>query len=375
MPEHQTRSAWLTAAAAAAAAILLFPLTGEAAKIDWDALEKKAQQYTGESSGNSSSSNSAKPSVNISIPTKTPTGRLVDTSPKMLSEHDTRHITVHMKLANRNFMKKNYAKAIEELELVFERQPDHGGGRFMRAVIAARKRDYMTAWQNILVAQEKDGNTDKIKSFIDKLATQMPKPEKFIGVPGIYRPTPVSVGEKCTDIIERLLNEPVSQNIVTFSTEDYQGSDSNAQMLLKMSFSSPVDADGVIRTLKAASGEAVERTDKGNDGKIMDVKITVAGLPMKNPGVKALSSYEEFVKSMAEETDIAISNTTERDAENKVLEVTYEFAVRDFASLNNFLRKVSPYAHNLRVMEMKLAYIGGSEQVIWKGKVRVDYQL
>lgn len=373
MPEHQTRSAWL--AAAAAAAILLFPQTGKAAKIDWDALEKKAQQYTGESSGNSSSSNSGEPSVNISIPTKTPTGRFIDTSPKMLSEQDTRHITVHMKLANRHFMKKNYDKAVEELELVFERQPDHGGGRFMRAVIAARKRDYMTAWQNILVAQEKDGNSDKIKSFMDKLVTQMPRPEKFVGVPGIYRPTPVSVGEKCTDIIERLLIEPVSQNIVTFSTEDYQGSDSNAQMLLKMSFSSPVDADGVMRTLKTASGESVERADKGNDGKIMDVKITVAGLPMKNPGVKPLSSYEEFVKSMAEETDIAISNTTEKDAENKVLEVTYEIAARDFASLNSFLRKVSPYAHNLRVIEMKLAYIGGSEQVIWKGKVKVDYQL
>ena len=195
-----------------------YPLS--AAKIDWDELEKKAAQYTGKSGKSTSDSNQGnKPSVNLELP-KIPTGRFIDTAPKMLSEQDTRHITVHMKLANRNFLKKNYPKAIEELELVFERQPDHGGGRFMRAVIAARKRDHMTAWQNILVAQEKDPTSEKIKIFIEKLSSVAPKPEKFVGVPGIYRPTPVSIGEKSCDIIEKFLKEPVSQNLVSFSTEE-----------------------------------------------------------------------------------------------------------------------------------------------------------
>lgn len=370
MPERKSRILMLAAFFAAISVSSL-----EAAKIDWDALEKKAQQYTGQSSsGSNSGSQGNEGSVNLSLPT-TPTGRFIDTSPKLLSEQDTRHITVHMKLANRHFMKKNYAKAIDELELVFERQPDHGGGRFMRAVIAARKGDHMTAWQNILVAKEKDPEGDKIKSFIEKLSTKMPQPDKFLGVPGIYRPTPVSVGEKSCDIIERFLKEPVSQNLTSFSSEEFQGSDNNATLLIKMKFSNPPETQSVLNILKNASGNPAERTDDGKDGKSLDVKISIDGLPLKNPEVKTLSSYIEFVKNTAEETDVAISDSIERDKENKILEVTYEIAARDFASLNNFLRKVSPYSHYLRVIEMKLAFITGSEQVIWKGKIKVEYQL
>lgn len=373
MPERRLRALLFAAGLAVASASAL-----HAAKIDWDALEKKAQQYTGKSGNSSSGSNSTQAgdskSVNLSLPS-TPTGRFIDTSPKLLSEQDTRHITVHLKLANRHFLKKNYSKAIDELELVFERQPDHGGGRFMRAVIAARKKDLMTAWQNILVAKEKDAENEKIKSFISKLETRMPQPEKFIGVPGIYRPTPVSVGEKACDIIERFLKEPVSQNLVSLSSEDYQGSDNSAIFPIKMTFSSPVDADAAINIFKVASGETVEKSDDGKDTKVLAVKVKIEKLPLKNPNVKPISSYIEFVKNVAEETDVAISDSVERDKENKILEVTYEIAARDFASLNNFLRKVSPYSHYLRVLELKLAYITGSEEIIWKGKIRVEYQL
>jgi hypothetical protein len=203
----------------------------------------------------------------------------------------------------------------------------------------------------------------------------MPQPEKFVGVPGIYRPTPVSVGEKSCDIIERFLKEPVSQNLVSFSTEEFQGSDNNATFLIKMKFSNPPESQSILNVFKNASGNAAERTDDGKDGKSLDAKIIIDGLPLKNPEVKTLSSYVEFVKNTAEETDIAISDSIEKDKENKVLEVTYEIAARDFASLNTFLRKVSPYSHYLRVIEMKLAFITGSEQVIWKGKIKVEYQL
>ena len=363
----------LVALAAFLAGNLCQPLL--AAKIDWDELEKKAAQYTGKSGNNPSGSKQQnKPSVNLELP-KTPTGRFIDTSPKLLSEQDARHITVHMKLANRNFMKKNYSKAIEELELVFERQPDHGGGRFMRAVIAARKRDHMTAWQNILVAEEKEPESEKIKSFIKKLSSVVPKPEKFVGVPGIYRPTPVSVGEKSCDVIERFLKEPVSQNLVGFTTEEFAGSDNNGEFHLMMNFSNPAEADRIIEVFKRATGEAVTRTDDNKDGKRLSLKLLLGGLPIGNPATKTLSSYLEFVKNVAEETDIAISNSIERDKENKVLEVTYEIAARDFTSLNNFLRKVSAYSHYLRVLELKLAYITGSETIIWKGKIKVEYQL
>jgi hypothetical protein len=348
-----------------------------AADIDWDELEKKAQQYTGKStsisSGRSSSGSSAG-SVNITLPEQ-PTARVVTRTERMLSEKDIRHITVHMKLANRNFKRKNYDKAIDELELVFERQPDHGGGRFMRAVIAARLRDYMTAWQNILVAKEKDPENNKITSFIDKLKTVMPEPEKFVGVPGVYRPSPISVCEKAGDVIERFLKEPISQNLISFSTEEFVSKGSGATTEMLMKFSVAPDVGQILDLFKRSTGEAVERTDDKSDPKQLKIRFELADLPLKNPKVKTVSSYRDFVKFISEETDVALSDSVERDKENKILEITNEVAARSFDSLNDFLRKASPYAHTYRVLELKLSYIKGQQEIIWKGKVRIEYQL
>jgi hypothetical protein len=98
-------------------------------------------------------------------------------------------------------------------------------------------------------------------------------------------------------------------------------------------------------------------------------------MPVENKQVKPVSDLREFVKMIAEETDVAISDTEERDAENKILDTTYEIAVRDFKSLNDFLRKMSPYAHKFRVISLKLAYITGSQTVIWRSKVQMFYQM
>lgn len=366
-----------TIIAAIFAAVFVSLPTFADSKIDWDALEKKAQQYTGKKiSGGSDSSDEegseGKKSVNLTIPSS-PTGRFIDPGPKTLSVEDTRHVTARMKLANLNFKNRRYDNAIKYIDEALEREPDHPGARFMRAVIAARKGDHLTAWQNILIARERDGENPKVKSFISKLETRMPQPQSFVSVPGIYRPNPKMVGEKSFDIIERFLREPVSQNLVNFSTEEFEGGDNNALMPIKMTFSAPHEADAIMAVFKTATGEMPQRSD--NDPKSLSLKLKISGVPLKNPEVKTISGHVEFVKETAEETDVAISDSAERDKENKVLEITYEIASRDFASLNNFVRKITPYAHTCRVIEMKLAYITGSEQIIWKGKIRVDFQL
>ena len=98
-----------------------------------------------------------------------PSSRFVDPSEKSLSKEDERHVTVHMKLANRHFKNKNYEKAIEEVDKVFERNPSHPGGHFMLAVIAGRRKDYNSAWYHINIAKEKNGSEKKIGDFITKL--------------------------------------------------------------------------------------------------------------------------------------------------------------------------------------------------------------
>ncbi len=345
--------------------------------INWDELEEKAKKYTSEHGSKVERiPDNVGQKLNLSIPSQ-PLGRIIDGSMVELSESDKNYITVHMKLANRHFAKKNYQRAIEEVELVFEKQPDHAGGRFMRAVIAARMKDHAAAWHNIIIAREKDGQNAKVVSFIEKLKTVSPEPEKTPGVPGIYRPIPVSAAEKAADIIERLLQHPISQNITMLAAEELAVTANTAFLTLSMESSAALDKDEIRKLMiKSAGGnvEIVPPTVSENVDKQLKLKIAIPGLEIKNKNVKPVSELPEFIKSLTEEIDVAISDTVEREAENRILDTTYEISVRDFRVLNDFLRKISPYAHEYRILSMKLAYITGSQSIIWKCKVQVMFQ-
>lgn len=347
-----------------------------ASDINWDELEKKAQQYTGEVSkttNNESSTLSEKAkSLNLVMPGQ-PQGRTIDNSPREMSEADKRHITVHMKLANRHFSRKNYPKAIEETELVFEREPANTGARFMRAVIAGRQRDHQTAWYNILIARDRDPQNPKIISFIDKLKTVAPEPINPVWVQGVFRSIPVSASEKACDIIERLLNEQVSHNIINIQTSDFAETDGNVKLPIQFDFSTPPDKDGILNVLRKAA--ASEITVVSAEGNSLNLNITITGPGIRNQSVRPVSDLREFIKNITEEIDIAISDTVEREAENKLLEITYEISTRNFSTLNDFLRKISPYASSFRVQSMKLAYITGTQSIIWKCKVQVFFKL
>jgi len=355
---------------------LIVSITATAAEINWDELEKKAQQYTGETAGSSNEKRSSlgekAKSLNLTLPGQ-PQGRTVDNSPRELSEADKRHITVHMKLANRHFARKNYQKAIEEAELVFEREPANVGARFMRAVIAGRLRDHQTAWYNILIAREHDPSNPKISSFISKLATVSPEPANPVWVPGVFRSIPVSASEKACDIFESLLNNPVSHNITGIQTSDFAESAGSVKLPVKFEFSSAPDKSGLLNALrKATTDEVIIDSEEGNN---LSLSLTIKGPGISNQSVKPVSNLREFVKNITEEIDVAISDTVERETDNKQLEIVYEISTRSFATLNDFLRKISPYAISFRIQSMKLAYITGTQSIIWKCKVQVFFKL
>ncbi len=148
---------------------------------DLSELEKYKDKYK-ELAGKKGSSASGKIDE---IAVEPPKSRFIDTSPKTASPEDKRHVLVHMKLANRHFSKKNYEKAIEEVNTVFERDPANSGGHFMSAVIAGRKKDYKTAWYHINIAKEKDSGNAKIDDFIKKLKTVSTEPEYTEWISGI----------------------------------------------------------------------------------------------------------------------------------------------------------------------------------------------
>lgn len=348
------------------------------AEINWDELEEKAKRYTGESNNGSTgrAGQTGGKQLNLSIPSQ-PTGRSIDTSSGELSTSDKNYILVHMKNANRNFAKKRYDLALREIELVFTKQPDHPGARFMRAVIAGRLKDHPAAWHNILIAREKDPQNPKIKTFIDKLKTVAPEPEKMAGVPGIFRPLPVSASEKACDIIERFLQLPASQNVIKLSITEMNKNQGSVWLGMELEASAPMNRDEVSKILQTAAGGRVETAaaeTSENADKKLKLKIEIPDLEIENKNVKPASDLRDFIKSVSEDIDVAISDTMERDAENKILDTTYEIAVRDFKTLNDFLRSVSPYAHKYQILSMKLAYITGSQNIIWKCQVQVFYQ-
>ncbi len=348
------------------------------AEINWDELEEKAKRYTEENNSGSvgKTGQTGGKQLNLSIPSQ-PTGRSIDSSSAELSTADKNYILVHMKNANRNFAKKRYDLALKELELIFSKQPDHSGARFMRAVIAGRLKDHPAAWHNIMIAREKDPQNPKITSFIDKLKTVAPEPQKMAGVPGIFRPLPVSASEKACDIIERFLQLPASQNVIRLAVTEMTKNQNSTWLNIELEASTQLNRDEIAGIFKTAAGGQVEiaaaETSENADKKLK-LKIEITDLEIENKNVKPASDLREFIKSISEDIDVAISDTMERDAENKILDTTYEIAVRDFKTLNDFLRSVSPYAHKFQILNMKLAYITGSQNIIWKCQVQVFYQ-
>ncbi len=352
--------------------------SGNARDINWDELQEKAKKYTG-GKAVQIPGQKGQNSVDLVIPSQ-PTSRPLFNDATPLSDKDNLYIRYHMKLANNNFAAKKYDRSIAEAELIFARQPEHPGARFMRAVIAARLKDHPAAWQNIIIAREKDPENPKIKSFIDKLKTAAPEPNPPSWVPGILRTIPVSASEKAADIIESFLNNTLSQNVVSITTGDFSQNGNSTWIPIDIESSAALNREQVIDALKKAASGKVEisenagSNDKADDKKL-SLKVEIPGFSVENKDVKPVSQLRDYIKSVTEDIDVAISDTMERDAENKILDTTYEVSTRDFKTLNDFLRTISPYAHKYRILSMKLAFIPGSQSIIWKCKVQVFFQL
>lgn len=349
--------------------LVLLPSLAQNRKLTLEEIEKKAREYQSKSK----SLPKGISGVADAIETQ-PTGRFVSDSAPTLDTNQQRHVVFHMRAANRNFKNRDYDRAIASIDQVFQAQPDHSGARFMRAVIAARHKEFLLAWYNVLIAKEKDAENAKIDKFIANLQQAMPRPTNFAAVPGVYRSIPTSLSEKLGDVIERLLQQQPSHNITNFTIGAPEAQGRGFIVPLALKFSSAGAKNELDAILKEATGRDITATNSA-DLTSIDYKLEFFDLPEMNPAVRPISGLVDFINVTAEEYDIAIRDTMERDLEGKVLETVYELAVRDFVSLNNFLRKVSPYTHFYRVLELRLSSVPGNSDVIWRGKVQVNYQL
>lgn len=359
--------------------IFFFILTGvfcASARRDIEELQRRAREFAERSQGKESSTNIRQEIESALEETTTqPVSRFVSDTPQTLDQREQRHVDFHMRAANRNFMRRDYSRAINSLEQVFEVDPANAGGRFMRAVMAARNNEYTLAWHNILIAKEKDSDNEKINLFINNLETVKPRPTNMPSVPGIYRSMPSHMSEKIFDVIELLLNDRCSIYIVEFSADQINSLAGNSHRVnFQVRFSRPPEEIDVVDLLSRAAGQRAIVASKSTDLLEYDFEFNIIDLPASNQNVRPAADLNAFVSTTAEELDVALRGSTETVLDNNVLQIVYDISARDFETINSFLRRLSPYAHDFKIKNMRLAGIPRSGQVIWRGDIKINFK-
>ena len=304
-----------------------------------------------------------------------PKSRTIDTSPKTLSTEDSRHVTFHMKSANRHFSRKNYDKAIEEVNSVFERDPSSSGAHFMYAVILGRRKDYKSAWYHINIAKEKDSGNKKIDDFITKLKTVSSQPDYPEWVSGVYNGIQSDASDRTFDLIEKLLQDECSQNITSIQTTEYKSEGTNnSGVEITFKARDQFNPDKIVLALRKVNpaGAGVKNTSNNN----LEMRLSFRELSAEKTTAKPINIINDFINDLTEQfPEVAISNTDEGEPQNGIQDIVYEISVREFSTLNQFFRKISPYATKYVLQNMELAYLPGSESTIWKAKVKVSYKV
>lgn len=307
------------------------------------------------------------------ISTEPPKSRVIDSSPKTLSEEDKRHVKVHMKLANRHFLKKDYNKAKEEVQKVFSRDPGNSGGHFMLAVIAGRQKQHEEAWYHIEIAKEKDSSNNKIDDFIAKLKTVSQKPVcKW--VPGIYYGIPVCSSEKSFDILDKLLSDQCSQNITKIECSDFNNRENKTAQEITFSAIESFASDKIVSLLKNVNNNQLVTVEKSSNKLKVTLTQDTAG---NNSSAKAIKNINDFINELVEDMpEVAVLPRDEAEPANGAQDITYEVSSRDFTSINKFFRQISPFALKYYIQTMDLAYIPGKQsEVIWKAIIKVTYKI
>jgi len=294
-----------------------------------------------------------------------PAGPKIDPADKMYGE-------AHMKLARRNFKLGNVDRAREELDLVIERIPTHAEARFMRAVIAAKAKDFITAWRHISIAEQSAPNHPRIKEFIARLEKAMPRPS-VIPEEVAARPAPAHASELLGDAIEALFaNKKASAGVSALGCTGIE--ETGGKIVAKLTFegNAPLDENSIKDALKEALKADVPDATTASAGTTLEIVVGLPGLPLLNPAAKPLSNLGELLKTASEETDVALKNSSESEPDaDKRITGTYTIVAANLRSVNDFMRKLSSEAVDCRIVHLVNTTM--NEQNVWKGEVRFRF--
>lgn len=294
-----------------------------------------------------------------------PAGPRIDPADKMYGE-------AHMKLARRNFKLGNVDRAREELDLVIERIPTHAEARFMRAVIAAKAKDFTAAWRHISIAEQSAPNHPRIKEFVARLEQAMPRPS-VIPDEVAARPAPGHASELLGDALEALFaNKKATAGVSALGCTGVE--ETGGKIVAKLTFegSAPLDENQIKDALKDALKADVTDTTTASAGATLEITVEIPGLPLLNPSAKPVSSLGELLKTASVETDVALKNSSESEPDaDKRITGTYTIVAASLRSVNDFMRRLSSEAVDCRIVH--LANTTMNEQNVWKGEVRFRF--
>ncbi len=297
----------------------------------------------------------------------------IDQGPAKVDPNDQRFCEGHMKLAKRHFKGNNLDRAKEEIKIVLERISDFPEARFMRAVIAAREKDFPEAWRNIVVAEKAAPTNTKIKEFVERLQKAFPKPQNLDTSGGGSRPAPEFASQFALDAIEGLLQDKALSKVNGFSLSDF--SEDSGKVFVKIAFQGTAAMEGpaIEAAVKGNFKGEIKDLSTGSDSKKIEMKAEIPGMPKQNGKVKAISGIGDFLKSVSEETDVAIKNSSESEPDGDArVTGTYSIIAASIKNLNNFLRKASPYAIEYSIPSVAISDFNGKS--VWKGDLKILFQ-
>ncbi|MBI3037622.1 hypothetical protein HYY75_01040 [bacterium] len=327
---------------------------------------------TSSESGDSSSSGDSSTSGNSG-----PSGGQMPTisAPGKIDENDKMFCEAHMKLATRYFKMNNFERTSEELKLIFERVPDFAKGRFMKAVISAKKKDFLDAWRNIEIAQKSAPNSKKIKEFVEKLQKASPKPDVIPEETMVSdRAPPTYASMLIADSLDDFLNNSkVKGKITSFGCKDFSKSDEGVAVSIILAGNDQMNADEMKGIMEEVSKSKVKDVKSENDGKSLEITLLLNGLPEKNPSISPVSGMNEFLEETANECDLKIQPNQESNPDSdKIVSGTYQITAGGMNSINVFLRKLSPKAVDYLVTQVSASTLG--EKSIWKGEIQIRFK-
>ncbi|HEY9068672.1 MAG TPA: hypothetical protein VIV61_00365 [Candidatus Ozemobacteraceae bacterium] len=281
---------------------------------------------------------------------------------------DAMYGEAHMKLARRHFKTGNVDRAKEELDLVIERLPNHTEARFMRAVIAAKTKDFMGAWRNITVAEQSSPDHPRIKEFVARLEKAMPRPS-VITEEVAARPAPTHASELLSDAIEAVFaDKAASARLTGVGCTELATVDGKTVAKLVFEGNAALEAGPVENALKSVLKGEILESATASEGQTLKISAEVPGLPLQNPSAKPVPSIGELLKAASEETDVALKNSSESEPDaDKRVTGTYTIVAASLRTVNDFMRRISPQAVDGRIVNIVSTTM--NTKSVWKGDV------